>query len=283
MQDKIYQTRKLIILSLIVGFLLFLGAIRLTAASKYTIYFYNPETNINNFASLKIEFDTYLSNFGNYQFQPFSDKDTFEKFIAKKKDCVFLISSWHFKSLREKYPMEPVLIGVLKGKSTQRKILLAKENIKNLDLLKGGNIASAGSEDYTRNILIQMFGQKGKKIIDSLKVLIVPKDIDALMAVGFGMANSALAAESSVAKLSSINPKQYKMMKQLSASKEILLPVLARPKECDKDVEKLIAIIEKMGELSEGKNKLKMLGLDGWKRLDESEMKIFEVSEDNTQ
>lgn len=278
MQDKIHQTierYRLIILCLMMGCLLFLCPINPTASSQYTICFYNPETNINNFASLKIEFDTYLSTLGHYQFQPFSDKDTFEKFIAKKTNCAFLISSWHFRNLKEKYPMDPVLVGVLKGKSTQKKVLLAKENIKNLILLKGGNVASAGSEDYTRNILIQMLGEKEKAVVDSMKVLTVPKDIDALMSVGFGIARSALAAESSLTKLSAINPKQYKMMNQLAVSEETLLPVVAIPKKCDKEVKKLVDIIEKMGDTPEGKKRLKMLGLDGWKRLDELERKRF--------
>lgn len=273
------QIRKrygLILLCLMTGILLFLCSISPAATSRYTIYFYNPETNINNFASLKIEFDTYLASLGPYQFQPFSDKKTFEKFIAREGNCVFLISSWHFMKLKEKCPMEPVLVGVLNGKSTMRKILLAKENIKSLDLLKDGNIASAGSKDYTRNILLQMLSQKEKGIVDSLKILIVPKDIDALMSVGFGMAKSALAAESSLTKLSAINPQQYKMMKQLAVSEETLLPVVATPKGCNKDVETLVSVIEGMGKTSEGKKKLKMLGLDGWKRLNESETKRLE-------
>ena len=86
---------RLIILCLLTGFLLFLKPVNPAATTQYTIYFYNPETNINNFASLKIEFDTYLASLGPYQFQPFSDKDTFEKYIAKKRDCIFLISTWH--------------------------------------------------------------------------------------------------------------------------------------------------------------------------------------------
>lgn len=276
MKHPIFLKRcKLIIFYLIVGFLFFPMPITPTATSEYTICFYNPETNINNFASLKIEFDTYLSSLGHYQFQPFSDKDTFEKFIAKKRNCVFLISSWHFKNLSGKYPMEPVLVGVLNGKSTQRKILLAKENIKNLDLLKGGKVASAGSKDYTRNILIQMLGEKKRGIANDLRILTVPKDIDALMAVGFGMAESALASESSLAKLSTINPKQYKMMKQLAVSEETLLHIVAIPKECDKNVEELVRIIKEMETNLDGKQKLKMLGMDGWKRLNESEMKKF--------
>jgi len=36
------------------------------------------------------------------------------------------------------------------------------------------------------------------------------------MSVGFGMAKSTLATESSLTKLSAINPQQYKMMKQLA-------------------------------------------------------------------
>ncbi|QTA87282.1 Uncharacterized protein dnm_033120 [Desulfonema magnum] len=36
-------------------------------ANKTTIYFYSSESNINNFKSLKIEFDSYLSSFGNYE------------------------------------------------------------------------------------------------------------------------------------------------------------------------------------------------------------------------
>ena len=265
-----------IILCLAVGFLLFPKPINLTATPKYTICFYNPEISINNFASLKIEFDTYLANLGPYQFQPFSDKNTFEKFISEKRDCLFLISSWHFRNLKGKCPMEPVLVGVLKGKSTQRKILLAMKDSKNLDLLMGSNVASAGSEDYTRNILIQMLGEKKRGVANSLRILTVPKDIDALMAVGFGMAKSALAAESSLDKLSSINPKQYEMMKQLAVSEKTLLPVLAISKNCDKDVEKLVGIIEEMGKMPEGKKRLKMLGLDGWNRLDESQIKELE-------
>jgi len=50
-----------------------------------TIYFYNPETNINNFATLKTAFDTYLVNHGGYYFQPFDSRENFEAVIKEKK------------------------------------------------------------------------------------------------------------------------------------------------------------------------------------------------------
>ena len=68
------------------------------AGNKLTIYFYNPEININNFASLKKEFDTYLSAYGEYQLQPFSEREIFEKVAVSKNDGIFIISGWHYKN-----------------------------------------------------------------------------------------------------------------------------------------------------------------------------------------
>jgi hypothetical protein len=246
------------------------------ANSTYTIYFYNPETNINNFASLKIEFDEYLSSYGSFQFQPFSDRKSFEKFIVGRSDGVFLMSSWHFRQLKRKFPidMEAKLVGVSKGKATHEKILTTKNNIININLLKGKIVASSGNEDYTKNILMQMHGEGERNIVNSMKILTVPKDIDALMAVGYGMADSALTTESSLTKLASINPKQYGFLRSLAKSKEILLPIVAVPRQSDENIKLLLTIIEKMEIVLDGKKKLKMLGVDGWKKVGESE-RIF--------
>ncbi|GAX62210.1 transcriptional regulator [Candidatus Scalindua japonica] len=247
------------------------------ANSPCTIYFYNPETNINNFASLKVEFDKYLSSYGSFQFQPFSDSKSFEKFIAGRDDGVFLMSSWHFCQLKRKFPIDiqARLVGISKGKSTHEKILTSNNNIINIDLLKGKTVASSSNEDYTKNILIQMLGEEKRDIIDSIEILTVPKDIDALMAVGYGMADSALTTESSLAKLAAINPKQCDFLRTLARSKEILLPIVAVPEQSDENIELLLTIIEKMEAVLDGKKKLRMLGMDGWKRLGKLERKYL--------
>jgi len=243
------------------------------ASDTYTIYFYNPETNINNFAPLKIEFDKYLSSYGPFQFQPFSDRKSFEKYIVGRNDGVFLMSSWHFRQLKRKFPidMEAKLVGVSKGKSTQEKILTTKSNIININLLKGKIVASSGNEEYTKSVLMQMLGEEKNNIVSSMKILTVPKDIDALMAVGYGMADSALTTESSLAKLAAINPKQYRFLRPLAKSEEILLPIVAAPKQSDENIKWLLTIIEKMETVQAGKTKLKMLGVDGWKKVGELE------------
>ncbi len=240
-----------------------------------TIYFYNPEANINNFALLKKETDSYLSKFGDYSFQPFNDKNIFEDSVSGNKEALFILSSWHYNTLREKYPVKPVLIGVSKGKSTHKKVLSVKKNIKNITSLKGKKIASAGNREYTRNILMQIMGINSGEIADSLKIMPVPKDIDALMAVGFGMAAAALTTEESLGKLRKMNPKHYQRLGQLGRSRELLLSVVAVPRHLNTDDHPLIRILSKMGTESKNKNMLRMIGLDGWRTLTQKELDIL--------
>jgi len=248
------------------------------ASDKGTIFFYNPESNVNNFASLKKNLDNYLSKFGEYQFQPFGDRATFEKHALAKGDGVYLISSWHYKMLKEKTALEPLLVGVYKSKSIQRAVLTSKPVISGLGLLKGRTLASAGEEELTKNILRSMLGDDRKNIIGTITLLTVPKDIDALMAVGFGMAECALTSERSLAKLKSLNPKQYKALNKLAKSGKELLPIVAAPEsQANSEVtKKLVRIIEDMPKSPDGSKKLKMLGLDGWKKIGKAEMTILE-------
>lgn len=171
--------------------------------------------------------------------------------------------------------MKPLLVGISKGKSTHRKILSAKKQFKNLVFLKGKTIASAGNKEYTRNILLQIFGKDKEGIVNSLKIMPVPKDIDALMAVGFGMAAAALTTGRSLVKLEKINPNQYRLLRQLGKSEEMLLAIVAAPEQLDINGNDLIRVLEEMSAVSEGEDNLRMLGLEGWKKLNPRELKVL--------
>lgn len=264
--------RRSIISFLLINLLLLLTSFAAYAGPGNTVYFYNPETNINNFASLKAEFDKYLSDYGDFQFQPINDRHIFEKIIAKRRgDGVFMLSSWHYINLKKKFPIEAVLVGVSKGKTTHKKVLSTNKHAINLNSLKNKSISSSGSEEYTKSILIEMLGEGKENTVGSLRILTVPKDIDALMAVGFGVSDCSLTTEASLANLLVINRKQFKMMKILAESDKQLLPIIAVHEQSDRNVNLLLTIIEEMEMTSEGVEKLKMLGLDGWKEVGEEE------------
>lgn len=258
------------------------GVFEVAKGADKGVYFYNPESNVNNFAALKREFDLYLQIFGNYRFVPFSKTQFFEQHLrvdktAKMdKNAVYILSSWYYKNLKTHYTIQPALIGSIKGKTTQKKILSAKHPITSPSLLRNASITSAGNQDYTKNLLVELCGQEKTIIIDSLQILSVPNDIDALIAVGFGLSSAALTTEYSKNVWSSINPQLSQTLHTLAISEEQLLPIVAIPKTANSEALQLLKVIEKMELEKRGQILLKMLGLDGWKPIGQLEKQMLE-------
>lgn len=231
-----------------------------------TYYLYNTETNINNFASLKMGFDIYLANHGGYLLQPFDLRENFEKAIKGEKGDIYLLSSWHLKELQQKkVPLEIALIATSKGNTTQRKVLSAKKDIVNFAMLKNTVVAAAGSEEYVHSILKKILGKEQEALLKDIKILIVPKDIDAVMAVGFGMATAAISAESGLDKLAMMSPNQFKELHSLGFSENDYLLIAATLKRPDQQEAQLLEALSKMSETDAGVENLKMLGIDGWR------------------
>ena len=233
-------------------------------ADKTTIYFYSSETSINNFKSLKMEFDQYLSKLGPYEFQPFSERGSFEKYVKDKKQCILLLSSWHYSKLNKEYALTATLAGTRNGQKYQKRVLVTKD-----ESVKTGRVASASSIEHTSSYLRSML--KGKAIIDKIQVLTVPKDIDALMSVGFDMSKLALTSGSALDELKRINPTLHQKMKILAEGEESLSLIVAVPKGFSEAAEKIVTVFKNMATDPDGKEKLMMLGLDGWQPLNPSE------------
>ena len=241
---------------------------------KIKIYFYSTETNINNFKSLKMEFDRYLSKLGPYEFQPFSARDVFEKQVKGKENCLLLLPSCHYRHIHKKYMLTPVLTGMRNGKKYQRKILVTGEKPADIEATKPGLIASASSLQYTTSALKGML--QGKYAKHPIQVLTVPKDIDALMSVGFGMAKLAFASENAFHELKGVNPKLCNKMKILAEGEETLRLILALPQGFKENSRKTIDMIRNMPMDSDGKRRIRMLGLDGWQDLNSSDRSKLE-------
>jgi hypothetical protein len=237
------------------------------SAESSALYFFNPESNIDNYATLKTEFDTYLAPLGAYVFQPFNVRATFEQTLTEKSHGVYLLSSGHYGELKTRNALDAVLVGTSKGEYLQRKILSARD-AADVTALKGAVIAGTGSEDYLKTLLRQMLGPEQRSLADSFRFLPTPKDIDALMAVSYGTAAAAISSESSLQKLAMINPKQHSQLKPLAQSEKTFLLVASIPRSFKQDGIPLIKILEDMGQQPVGVKNLKLLGLDGWKRVE---------------
>lgn len=232
-------------------------------ADKLKVYFYTTEAHIKNFKALKVGFDNYLSKHGDYEFQPFNDKKTFEKYL-KDKYFIVILSSWHYEKLFKEYNLEAKLVAQKEDTILDTKILVG--HIKNEKL--NGIVTSAYDAQYTRELLSTLTENKS----DNLSVLIVPKEIDALMSVGFGMSKFALVSRDSLNLLQSINPFLSKNLKIYKESKPTYRMLVAC-NDMDKEKFKLMYIFQRMDSNSDGKNVLKMIGVDKLVVLDSNDTK----------
>ncbi len=259
--------------SLLVAFLFLFSSVT-AALEKTTIYFYSAETNINNFKSLKMEFDGYLAQFGNYEFQPFSDRKTFEEHVRDKSKSLLLVSSWHYANIYQDYGLSPLLVGVRNGQTSQKRILVSSQKADPADIAGAGQIASASSVPHTTSILSGMFHED--EATASFKILTVPKDLDALMSVGFGMAKSAMITENSFESLKTINPSLHKKLNIIAESEETLLLIVAAPEDFVSDAQELLTILQKMTTDPNGEKRVRMLGLDDWQAIEPSDRSKLE-------
>ncbi|MEN9573437.1 MAG: hypothetical protein RL514_1292 [Verrucomicrobiota bacterium] len=241
----------------------FLRRARAQAAGA-TIHFYSPETNINNFGTLKGEFDAFFAGVGGHKFQPYSDRAGFEKAMESNPGGLFLMSSWHYPQLAKKAAWQPMLIGQLREKTTQRHVLCAKKDVANLAALKGAKVLAAGNKDYILTLLGELLGPEHRALLAGQKVLEVPKDLDALMGMGpdLGNAQAAIVTESGLDKLGKSNAKQHAALVQLAKGPERLLPIVVALAQPDAAAQALLKVLVGMGADPEGQQRLRLLGLD---------------------
>ncbi len=265
----------------LLGFFLILVLSWAIAGVSTIISFYDPETNISSFTSLKVSFDNYLSKHTNYRLQPFKDRAVFQALNADKTDPVMLISSWQYgrlsAALRKR--IEPALIAVKNGEIRARKILAAKRSYTSLANLHGAVIASAADAEYTHELLKYLFRNQPDSLLNSITVLSVPKEIDALMAVAYGVADGAIVYEDTQQKLAQISPNQSALLHVLARTRRILLPLLFLPKKMNQEEAQLIDVFLHMPNTEEGRQKLKLIGFDGWRVVDRSVMNELELGD----
>jgi len=266
------EKREVIMKAIVLYFMLSVFGMSMSpvkAEEVITIYFYNSEANINNFIPLVTGFDAFLSRLGSYRFQPFKERKTFEEEIRGKEKYLVLLSSQHYSEIHKNYDLKPMLVGVRKGRNNQKRILVCLNDVKEIN---SGQLASAGDEGYTRTLLREMLPDK--KLAEAVRILTVPKEIDACLSVGFGVSSSALITENTLDTVKKTDPSLYSKLKILAEGKDSMLPILAVPEKFAGGAETLIKIIKSMP--AQGTDIIKMLDLDDWKAVEPSDYSKLE-------
>jgi ABC-type phosphate/phosphonate transport system substrate-binding protein len=236
-------------------------------AEKATIiFFYNPDASLKDISILKARVSNYFKKTNtNIDFQPFIKFDAMEQQIEAKKPPFLIISSWYYHLLAQKYPLVPLLIPQKDGRISYKKILVTLEDIRDLKELNGKTLAVTPLGENTVELLATNFFKESLIDIRSMKVITVPKDLDALLAVSYKRVNAAIVVPENIDVLKAANP-TVKKLKTIYTSPEILHPPLVVLKDYAsiEEIETIRSIFLAMLESADGKEVLNLLNYDGW-------------------
>ncbi len=233
-------------------------------APRTKIYFYNPEINTVRNLVLKKTWDSYLEDFGLYEFQPIDDVEDFKSLLDQKDDAAFIMAEWFYSSLFSNHGKEVELAfkGLLNGQETYQKILVSQNDSLNLEKV---TIACSGTSNRAREVLKSIYPELTSQKIDKIKILLVPKDIDALMAVGYGLADMAITTEASISKMLLLNEHVYKDMLVIKQSAPLRRSVLVFKSSNNELKADLARALMDMSNHAKGKQAINLIGLDEWK------------------
>lgn len=231
-----------------------------------TIYFYNPEISTTRNLVLKTTFDRYFQQNSSLFLQPVAEKETFHQLLKEHQDSFFILSSWHYQALGHASGMQVVFRGQKDGTDTFYKLFIGTSDSL-LNSREPITVATSVSESRSARLLDSVLTSDSANLINRVTWLIVPKDIDALMSVGFGMADAALASEASLETLSMVYRDQYRKLHVLGKTLPLKRLVIIASQEALASHPEFIKQIDNMSRGPKGKLGLKLLGLDGWKQV----------------
>lgn len=240
--------------------LLCCGAVS-TQAETIVVYHFNPESHSDRNLVLKNTFDQYFQVSHNIQLQPVDDRATFAALIANKPASLFIMSDWQYHQLESSNnDLTPYLRGIKDGNDTFRKLLIGKAPLSP----QHATLAVSGTEDYVYSLLGSMRLNTAPLPMQQLRLLTVPKDIDALLAVSFGMADAALATENSYEKYELLYRNEYQLLKVLGTSTPQKRLVVALYRQHLPALQVALEALLDMSQSPNGQLGLKLLGLDEW-------------------
>ena len=231
------------------------------------IYFFNPEINASRNLVLKNTWDTFLSEQGKFTFQPVDRQEDFKHLLENQQGAAFIMAEWLFNKLEHKSrnAFNLALQGMKDGQDTYKRILVSNSKLLDLDRAR---IACSGDRARNLKILSDMFPELSAHQIDQLKLLQVPKDIDALMALGYGLADLALSSEVGLSNMAMLNENRFRALNVIKESKPLGQSILVFK---DMEPAKQAAVVHSllnMPETALGRQAINLIGLDNWKVLD---------------
>jgi len=248
---------------------LMLGLPARAHAGNPKLFFFSPDFSPGNLSVLTQAVDAYLREAGTEtRFQAFVRFEDFRREVAAQRPDFIVVPDWAATPACLGFELTPLAKPVRGGESVGRKALIARSSVGSLADLRNASIAATvppgGSPNGSGLDRIRR-EQPGVRIIQ------VPKEIDALLAVAFGQVDAAYVSTRQFDMFAGVNPKLGTELKEIGYAEAMPFPLIYATANADSteiaQIRKAVAGVSTSGT---GKRLVGLLGYDGWVVVEDS-------------
>lgn len=234
-------------------------------------YFFNPDSSQSNLSRLKREMDSALALLDfPVKFQSFVHLNDFQRQMREKKPALLFVPEWFLRRHGSDFRLRPLLRSIYQGADSYRKVLLvARDTAADAAPARSKTLAmtTLGPDETATLDKIPLTGNTLPA--NSLNVIHVPKDSDALFALALRQVDLALISRLNLDALAAQNPNLVKLVRPVAETAPIPNPLLCYV-EGSMDADKLravTALFRNITQKATGSNVLEMLHIDEWQKI----------------
>jgi len=218
-------------------------------------------------------FTQYVLQFGDYIVQPINDPMIIKQTMRDNHSWIMIISSTIYKKITQDIPLTPLMVMSKDDSILMKDIIVYKKNSGKEKLLNGCVLASSRPKGYIDQALTSFPNEINR---NKTKIVIVPRDMDALMSIVLDVAQVALVSEDSLLKLSKLNATQEQNIARINAGKKMLRPILAVSKQSPINYQRLVSIFQSMDTDPKAQPLCQLLGMTKWQNLSNDDKKLLD-------
>jgi len=228
------------------------------------LYFFSPDWRPPDLGALGAAVEKTLSASGvPVSFQAFTRYEDFEHQLIDSPPAFLIAPAWLGTNPAATRGLALTVLArpLHHGKDTYRKALMTRPGIDSIDDLARGSIAATlhSMSNGSPDVVLGAF----HLAVDSARVVPVPKDVDALLALSFGQVDAALVTSKQYDDLERTRPAEAERLRVLAFSPEVGLPPLFATPQADPAVAaRLRDAFVRLADLPDGAAILSMLGFD---------------------
>lgn len=243
--------------------MLLCAALPVRAAEGPTLFFFSPDFSPGNLSVLKQAAEGYLREAGvDAHFQAFVRFEDFRRELLVQNPEFVVVPAWAVAPGCIDSALRPLAKPVRGGEHTGKKALIAPSKISGVGDLGEKTIAATMPPAGT---LADSSLERLRREHPRVRIVAVPKDIDAILAVAFGQVDAAYVSTRQFGLFAAANPELGGELREIGYAESTPFPMIyATASANDADVDKMKHAALTAGEVGSGKRLVGLLGYDGW-------------------